>query len=218
MEDAVTGAFKTMTDSVVDFAMTGKGSFTDFADSVIRDMMRMVAQQAITGPLAGAAGNFLSGLFSGGSSAAGSAAGGFNYAGELSSFFKLNANGGVYNSPSLSAYSNGVYHTPQFFAFANGGVFAEAGPEAIMPLGTDSSGKLGVRSIGGPTKLVVNIIEAQGKGGQSEQRQDDGVSVIDLFFDQIDARMAQNINQGRGATTAAMTKTFGLNRSRGALR
>jgi len=218
MEDTVSGAFQNMGDALVDFAMTGKASFSDFAESVIADMARIVAQQQIVGPLASAAGDFISGLFSGPSFAAGSAAGGFNYAGELSSFFSLNAKGNVYHSPSLSAYSNGIYHTPQLFAFARGGVFGEAGPEAIMPLGRDSSGNLGVRATGGPTKLVVNIIEAQGKGGQSDQRQEDGASVIDIFFDQIDARIATNINQGRGATTAAMTKTFGLNRSRGAFR
>jgi lambda family phage tail tape measure protein len=34
--------------------------------------------------------------------------------------FSFNALGGVYDSPSLSAYSNGVYSTPQYFAFAKG--------------------------------------------------------------------------------------------------
>jgi lambda family phage tail tape measure protein len=219
MEDAVSGAFQAMTDAITEFAMTGKMSFSDFADSVIRDLMRIVIQQQILGPLAGAAGGFLSGLFSGPSSAAGSASRGFNFAGEMSSFFSRNAKGNVYQSPSLSAYSGGVYDSPQLFAFAQGGVFGEAGPEAIMPLSRDSSGSLGVKAIGGGgMKLVVNIIESQGKGGQAEQRQEDGVSIVDLFFDQIDAKMAQNVNQGRGQTTAALTKTFGLNRSRGALR
>jgi len=57
---------------------------------------------------------------------------------------ETNAKGGVYNSPSLSMFSNGVYDRPQVFTFAKGGVFAEAGPEAIMPLSRDSSGRLGV--------------------------------------------------------------------------
>jgi lambda family phage tail tape measure protein len=214
MENAISNAFRGMEAALVSFVTTGKLEFSDFADSVIRDMMRMMVQQSITGPLAGAAGDFLSGLFSGSSTAsvAPSGASGLYYS-------VGHAKGGWYeDSPSLSAYSNGIYDKPRYFAFAQGGVFGEAGPEAIMPLKRDAFGNLGVRATGGPTKLVVNIIEAQGKGGQSEQRQEDGVSVIDLFFDQIDTRMAQNINQGRGATTAAMTKTFGLNRSRGALR
>ena len=34
--------------------------------------------------------------------------------------FTFNAKGNVYDSPSLSAYSNGVFQTPQLFAFAKG--------------------------------------------------------------------------------------------------
>ncbi|HWP68828.1 MAG TPA: hypothetical protein VN437_05950, partial [Rectinemataceae bacterium] len=60
-----------------------------------------------------------------------------------------NANGGVYSSPSLHQYANGVYDKPQTFAFARGGVFGEAGPEAIMPLSRDSSGRLGVAAQSG---------------------------------------------------------------------
>lgn len=55
------------------------------------------------------------------------------------------AKGGVFESPSLSAYSSGVFNTPRTFAFAKGaGIFAEAGPEAIMPLRRGSDGRLGV--------------------------------------------------------------------------
>ncbi len=69
-----------------------------------------------------------------------------------------NATGGVYNSPSLSAYSGGVYDKPQVFAFANGiGIFGEAGPEAILPLKRTSSGELGVKAeASGAVNVVVN--------------------------------------------------------------
>lgn len=68
--------------------------------------------------------------------------------GSAISKFIPNAKGGVYESPSLSTYSNGIYDSPQFFAFAKGaGVFGEAGPEAIMPLTRTSDGSLGVRAI-----------------------------------------------------------------------
>lgn len=69
-----------------------------------------------------------------------------------------NAIGGVYNSPSLSAYSGGVYDKPQVFAFANGiGIFGEAGPEAILPLKRTSSGELGVKAeASGAVNVVVN--------------------------------------------------------------
>ncbi|HBR0191823.1 TPA: phage tail tape measure protein, partial [Klebsiella pneumoniae] len=79
--------------------------------------------------------------------------------------FSFNALGGVYDSPSLSAYSNGVYSTPQYFAFAKGaGVFGEAGPEAIMPLTRGADGSLGVRAVGRESPAVQNAasqIQAQ---------------------------------------------------------
>ena len=69
-----------------------------------------------------------------------------------------NATGGVYNSPSLHAYSGGVYDKPQVFAFAKGiGIFGEAGPEAILPLKRTSSGELGVKAeASGAVNVVVN--------------------------------------------------------------
>jgi phage-related minor tail protein len=79
--------------------------------------------------------------------------------------FSFNALGGVYDSPSLSAYSGGVYSTPQYFAFAKGaGVFGEAGPEAIMPLTRGADGSLGVRAVGRQSPAVQDAarqIEAQ---------------------------------------------------------
>lgn len=61
-----------------------------------------------------------------------------------------NAKGGVYSSPSLSAYSGQVVNRPTPFLFASGaGIMGEAGPEAIMPLKRGSDGKLGVVAQGG---------------------------------------------------------------------
>lgn len=64
--------------------------------------------------------------------------------------FTMNAKGGAYDSPSLSAYSGQVLNKPTFFAFASGaGVAGEAGPEGILPLSRGSDGKLGVSAFGG---------------------------------------------------------------------
>lgn len=60
-----------------------------------------------------------------------------------------NADGGVYTSPSLSAYSGTIVDRPTYFAFAKGGgVMGEAGPEAILPLRRGANGKLGVVASG----------------------------------------------------------------------
>lgn len=100
-------------------------------------------------------------------------AGAVSYAqSQASSGVTANALGGVYDSPSLSAYSGGVYNTPQFFAFARGaGVFAEAGAEAIMPLERDSAGRLGVSASGAGVgvEFIVNNY-ASGTEVQTEER------------------------------------------------
>lgn len=141
-------AFSGMEDAVVNFVTTGKASFKDFATSVIADIARIATRQAIAGIGASIFGAVLS-------AGAGAAAGSGGYTPSASynnaaANISFNAKGGVYDSPSLSSYSGGVYDSPKLFAFAKGaGVFAEAGPEAIMPLAKSPDGSLGVRAIGG---------------------------------------------------------------------
>jgi len=69
MEALYTKAFKGMEDSLVEFVKTGKLDFASLADSIISDLIRIMVQQSITGPLAAAfgSGSFLSMLgFAGG--------------------------------------------------------------------------------------------------------------------------------------------------------
>lgn len=133
-------AFTGMEDMLVNFVVNGKASFKDFATSILSDLSRIAARQA----LVGIGSSIFGSLFSAGSPATSSAGQSFSVPS-----FRPNAKGGVYDSPSLNNYSNGIYNSPQFFAFAKGaGVFAEAGPEAIMPLARGTNGSLGVRAIG----------------------------------------------------------------------
>lgn len=137
-QELFTNAFSNLEDGIVQFIKTGKASFKDFADAIIEDLIRIQVRQAAAG--------FLSSAFSflsGGSSALGQ--------GTMTGFSEVipNAKGGVYDSPSLSSFSNQVHDSPQMFAFAKGaGIFAEAGPEAIMPLARGPDGSLGVVSMG----------------------------------------------------------------------
>ncbi len=64
---AVHKAFDGMTEALTDFVMTGKANFSDLANSIIRDMIRIMIQQRITGPLASAAGGWLGSIFNSGS-------------------------------------------------------------------------------------------------------------------------------------------------------
>ena len=79
------------------------------------------------------------------------------------------ANGNVFDSPGLSAYSGSVVSRPTVFPFARGiGLMGERGPEAILPLSRDGSGKLGVR--GGGHSVVVNISMGAGAGASDVRR------------------------------------------------
>lgn len=67
-KSAFTDAFQGMEDALTTFVTTGKLSFTDLANSIVKDMVRIAVQQSITGPLAGALGNAIgnSALFNNG--------------------------------------------------------------------------------------------------------------------------------------------------------
>ncbi len=140
-----TNAFSGMEDAVANFAITGKLSFSDFTKSIIADMARIATRQAASGLLSSIAGSAIGAWFGGGAGA-----GTTSFGADMGGAITANAKGGVYDSPSLSSFSNQVHDKPQMFAFAKGaGIFAEAGPEAIMPLTRTAGGELGVRALGG---------------------------------------------------------------------
>jgi lambda family phage tail tape measure protein len=150
-----TSAFSGLEDGIVDFVKTGKLSFKDMADSIIEDLIRIQVRQAAAG--------FLSSAFS---AFTGWGAGSGTMTGFSEGAMVANAKGGVYSSASLSSYSGGVYDTPQTFAFAKGaGIFAEAGPEAIMPLTRAADGSLGVRAIGGSGATAAESASTVSVGG-----------------------------------------------------
>ncbi|MGG4774826.1 phage tail tape measure protein [Paenalcaligenes sp. Me52] len=95
----VNKSFKSMEDSLVEFTRTGKLSFSDLADSVIRDLMRIMIQQSVMGPLAGIFGSLLgggagTGNLTGGSLSGATWAGSSSVGGGLAGLAKLWANGG----------------------------------------------------------------------------------------------------------------------------
>lgn len=185
--DAFTNAFKGMENSLVTFVTTGKLSFTDMANGIVADITRIIIKQQISNALGvagsgGSGGNGLMGLIGagigmfGGSGAVASAASALP-GDSLDNFLSLsglvaNAQGGVYDSPGLSSYSNQIHDTPKFFAFAKGaGVFGEAGPEAIMPLTRAPDGNLGVRASGAGgqgSTTHINVTVQMPQGGSRE--------------------------------------------------
>lgn len=142
-------------------AKSAKEAFSGMATSILSDMARLFAQRA--------ASNLIGSLF-----------GGFG-GGAVS----LNAAGGVYASPSLSAYSGTVVDKPTLFAFAHGaGLMGEAGAEAILPLRRGSDGKLGVQAQGAATQSISVSVAVDARGTQvssdSAQGQKVGVQLANV--------------------------------------
>ncbi len=136
-----------LSNMLTELMTTGTASVKEFGKSMLKMILEITNQLIVAYTVQSAMG-WISGGSKGGSTPGGSYA---NAAAGLT----FNAKGGVYESPGLSKYVNGVYDSPQYFTFqgaskfAKGGVFAEAGAEAIMPLAKDSAGRLGVRAQGG---------------------------------------------------------------------
>lgn len=173
-ERVMTNAFKGMEDALTEFAMTGKFNFTDLANSIIQDMVRMQIQASITAPLMGALSSAggLGGLFSSifGSSNPYMDSGGIDTGGMESVDMGMDASGmgmdvsttfahgGAFANDNIvpfangSAFANSIVDSPTLFKFAQGskmGVMGEAGPEAIVPLTRGPNGDLGVQAFGG---------------------------------------------------------------------
>lgn len=126
-----------------------------------------------------------------------------------------NAKGGVYSGPGIAAYSGTIVDRPTLFAFARGaGLMGEAGPEAILPLDRDSTGKLGVRASGGAGgPVTVNVYNnATGTKATTTERQDGGARIIDVMIDQVRGMIAEDIAMGRGPVPDVLAGTYGLNR------
>lgn len=228
-KDLFSNAFKGMEDSLVSFTMTGKGNFSTLANSIIADLVRIQIRAAMTSAIGGSGGlgKLLGGLL--GSTASmylgdmtgtsiNSTYGTSTQAGldSLIGSFKANAKGAVYQSPSLSAYSGQIHSSPQFFAFAKGaGVFAEAGPEAIMPLARGPGGELGVRATGsGGTalNLEVNVQNngAPAKASVEQSQKADGSFRVDVMLEQIEDAIAEKVAFGSGTLSRSLETRYGL--------
>ncbi|EDW3005968.1 phage tail tape measure protein [Salmonella enterica subsp. enterica] len=174
LSDMLTGLMTTGTASIKEF---GKSMLKMIVEVTNRLLVAYAVQQAL---------DWISGGSSGGSTPGGSYA---NAAAGLT----FNAKGGVYDSPGLSKYVNGVYDSPQYFTFqgaskfAKGGVFAEAGEEAIMPLTRDSAGRLGVRAQGGGgvAPVINTIINVEANGNVSTSTSSDGDAMARALAKQI---------------------------------
>ena len=83
------------------------------------------------------------------------------------------ANGNVFAQNKIVPFAyGGVVNKPTLFPMANGaGLMGEAGPEAIMPLRRNSSGRLGVEAAGGGATTVNVSVDASGSSVRGDSAQ-----------------------------------------------
>jgi lambda family phage tail tape measure protein len=162
--NAIGTAFTDSFTSVINGSATTQEALANFFQSLssyFLDMAAQIIQKMITMAILNQVLGLLPGL---GSSASGFNLGGFgNLASDAGSGISgfLAGAAGILGNAKGNAFDGGLVTKPTMFAYANGGVgrfglMGEAGPEAIMPLQRDSSGRLGVQASGGGG-TVINI-------------------------------------------------------------
>lgn len=194
--------FKGMGDAIVDFALTGKTSFSDMVTSMIAGLIKLEMQMAMTnmyksmGGMSGILGS-LAGAFTGTPIVAGTTMSQFDYA-SLSGFAK----GGT--------FTNKIVDSPTMFKFAKGtGLMGEAGPEAIMPLRRGADGSLGVVASGGAggnvSVQVINNSNAQATTNETvDSKGNRRIEVV------IGDMTAGEISRSGSASQKSIKSTFGI--------
>lgn len=178
-----------MADALIQFAQTGKMSFSDMARSIINDLAAIQIRASMNSILGGVM-NMAGGAFSG--------MGGGGFEGAF-------ANGAAFNKGKVTAFaSGGVVGAPTMFPMAGGtGLMGEDGPEAIVPLTRTSGGDLGVKA----TAPVVNV-NVQNYGNDKVQVQQSGDN-INVVISQI----ASQIQRGTGDIGSAIESRYGLRKA-----
>ena len=214
-----------MSDALVDFAMTGKASFGDLIESMILDLIKFEQRRMMTeafGALGGFSG-IASGLvsaFTGGATAAATGSSQYSLSsgsgmtlGTSGSGFKIPAaKGGVFDQGRTNfamggAFTNTIVTKPTTFAFAKGaGLMGESGPEAIMPLKRGANGSLGVQGGGTNVDVVVNNYGSE-KAETKETIDSRGNRRIEVI---IGEQVASEVSRPNSPMQASLRNTYGM--------
>ena len=203
VESTMINTLQNMEDALVNFCITGKLNFKEFANSIIKDILRIIVKQLILNAVMAGISMFdgIKATPSAGSVAPASASTPTTGMGPSP---QLMAKGGVFDSLGLSSYSGQIVNSPTAFAFAHGmGLMGEAGPEAIMPLTRMPGGDLGVKTETTNTNkdkpqvpMQIHIHEAPGTQTRIEQS-DDGQN-LEVIIEQVEQAITGRMGRGTG--------------------
>ncbi len=184
--NVLTQAVTSASDAIFDFAFKGENSFKELANSVAESVAKMVLQFALLRAVTGGTNAFFPQV--------GAALG-----------FSETAKGGVFDGGVQRMARGGIVNQPTIFPMASGmGLMGEAGPEAVIPLSRDASGRLGIKG-GGTTVNVINNtsapVETETVQGPS------GEELVNVIIGRINADIVTG-----GRTNQTISQAFGLRR------
>lgn len=201
--DALGGA----EDAFVQFVTTGKASFGDLIDAMLADLARLAFRQSMAGLLSAGGSDWLGSLING---AVGAITGGFggagnaNVAGYMAAGY---ANTNTFGGPRALGgavkegfdYWVGENGPEKFTAPRDGQIIPTSALKAATPPVT-------VNIHNAPAGSAARAQVSSGAQGQLQ---------IDVIFEQLEGRLAENVAKRRGPLGAAMETSYALNPMRG---
>ncbi|MBU2049623.1 MAG: phage tail tape measure protein [Gammaproteobacteria bacterium] len=219
MRDVVGNVFSGWEDKFAQFTTSGKMSFSDLADSIIKDLARIAAKQAVTG-LVNLVSSAFGAAYGGGVNTAGNAAVTNGTQGINQDLFnKLMAGGkseGGYTGPGDKYEPKGIVHAGEVVwsqadvARAGGVGIVEAMRQGFRGYAEGGVvGGLSSPAIGGGG-VNVTVRNAPAGTTASASKNDKGGVDIDVLLGQVDSYIGGQVASGQGSTYAAMGSRFGL--------
>lgn len=206
VKGAVTSSLDTLTDSLVEFSMTGKTSFKDMANSIISDMLRIAYQQKVTSVLSSGLGSLFGGI--GTTQNTGSAANSLGYVTDSYTGAYGFANGGVmtpYGKAPVRKYaSGGIAKSPQVAIYGEGSM-----NEAFVPLPDGNTIPVTMSGGGGATTNVTVVVNGNAEVSQSESTDAMGNKDLQIM---IDTMVEKSFASGAQDNTL---KSLGINKRAG---
>ncbi|MGY6271002.1 phage tail tape measure protein [Achromobacter denitrificans] len=176
---AFADAFKGAEDALVQFVTTGKLNFSDLANSIIADLARIAIRQNITGPLASALGQALSGWMGGGGApTAGQVAGATQ---GVNAGLPLSLASGGYTGDKPRDQATGIVHGQEYVLNADTtarlgrGTLDALNAGGPLPMSDTRSGAVtpvttGTATQGGTApKVQINLVNQSGEQMEAQQ-------------------------------------------------
>lgn len=196
MESVFSNAFKGMEDGLVKFAMTGKMNFSDFANSVISDIMRIYIRMMLVGLIGKVSGSFASSSFQGPAYTGGS--------GEDASGWTPFADGG-YTGDGGKYQPAGIVHAGEFVMSKEATNRIGVGTLNRMLKGYASGGYVGnSSSANGGASVVVNNYTGQ-QSQQKETVDSRGNRRIEIMIGDM---VSTEIRRSGSSVNQSMRQTF----------